>query len=80
MARSFHSYKHDIFRTLLVEARKNAQLTQVELARRLDVPQSFVSKYEIGERRIDFIEFVEIAELLNINLVDFIKNYKKIST
>ena len=80
MHRSFHSYKHDIFRSLLIEARKNSQLTQVELARRLNVPQSFVSKYEIGERRIDFIEFIEIAELLNINLVDFIKNYKKIAT
>lgn len=76
----FHSYKHGIFRTLLIEARKKSELTQVELAKRLNVPQSFVSKYEIGERRIDFIEFIEIAELLNIDLVEFIKNYKKIST
>lgn len=80
MARSFHTYKHDVFRDLLIEARKKSELTQVELAKRLNVPQSFVSKYEIGERRIDFIEFIEIAELLNIDLVDFIKNYKKIST
>ena len=42
----------------------------------LPTPKEIISKYEIGERRIDFIEFIEIAELLNIDLVDFIKKYK----
>jgi len=80
MAKSLHSHNHDVFRKLLVEARKDVGLTQSEVAKRLNVPQSFVSKYEIGERRIDFIEFIEIAELLNIDLAVFIKNYKKISS
>ena len=46
----------------LVDARKKADLTQVELAQKLKKPQSFVSKYESLDRRLDVIEFVEIAE------------------
>jgi transcriptional regulator with XRE-family HTH domain len=80
MTKSLHSYKHDIFRNLLIEARKNADLTQVEVARRLNVHQSFVSKYEIGERRLDFTEFIDISEVLNIDLLEFFKKYKKIAT
>ena len=80
MTKSLHSYKHDIFRNLLIEARKNADLTQVEVARRLNVHQSFVSKYEIGERRLDFTEFIDISEVLNIDLLEFLKKYKKIAT
>lgn len=75
MVATFHSYKHDIFRNLLIEARKDAGLTQVQLAQCLNVPQSFVSKYERGERRLDFTEFVEIATLLNIDLVEFVQTY-----
>jgi len=43
-------------------ARKNAGVTQAELARKLGRPQSFVSKIESGERRIDVIEFLQIAK------------------
>ena len=76
MVASLHSFKHDIFRNLLIEARKNAQLTQVQLAEKLNIPQSFVSKYERGERRLDFTEFIEISELLGIDSSLFIISYK----
>ena len=76
MVASLHSSKHDIFRTLLIEARKDAQLTQVQLSEKLNVPQSFVSKYERGERRLDVTEFIEIADLLKIDTNQFIANYK----
>ena len=76
MVASLHYSKHDIFRTLLIEARKDAQLTQVQLSEKLNVPQSFVSKYERGERRLDFTEFIEIADLLKIDTNQFIANYK----
>ena len=49
---------------LLAQAREKAGLTQVELAKRLGKPQSFVSAYESGQRRIDLLEFVRIAEVL----------------
>lgn len=76
MVASLHSSQHDIFRSLLIEARKDAQLTQVQLAEMLSLPQSFVSKYERGERRLDFTEFIEIADLLKIDTNQFIANYK----
>jgi transcriptional regulator with XRE-family HTH domain len=49
---------------VLVAARKGAGLSQEELARRLKRSQSFVAKMETGERRIDVVEFVEIARAL----------------
>ena len=49
----------------LVEARKGAKLSQQELARRLRRSQSFIAKIEVGERRLDVLEFIEIARALN---------------
>ena len=48
----------------LKKARMEARLTQTELARALGRPQSFVSKYENGERRLDVLELQEICSLL----------------
>jgi transcriptional regulator with XRE-family HTH domain len=56
--------RHQEFIQFLVTARKAANVTQVELAARLGRPQSFVSKYERGERRLDVVEFCQIAEAL----------------
>ena len=53
-----------MLQTLLVERRVTAGLTQVELAERLQRPQSFVSKYEGGERRLDVVEFVEVTQAI----------------
>ena len=49
---------------LLVEARNEAGLTQHQLAEKLGRPQSFVSKVEHGDRRLDVIEFLEFCRLL----------------
>ena len=48
----------------MVKARKSAGLTQRELAKRLRKPQSFVAKYEGGERRVDVLEFIEICKAI----------------
>jgi transcriptional regulator with XRE-family HTH domain len=53
------------FRELLIEARQAAGLTQAELAARLQRPQSYVSKFERGERRLDVVEFLEVAQALD---------------
>jgi transcriptional regulator with XRE-family HTH domain len=52
-------------RELLIKARKAAGLTQAGLADCLRRPQSYVSKYERGERRLDVVEFLEIAKCMN---------------
>jgi transcriptional regulator with XRE-family HTH domain len=68
------------FRELLVAARKKAELTQAELSSRLNRPQSFVSKYERGERRLDVVEFREVACALGVDPVQFLaKLYREIS-
>ena len=64
MRKSVHSEGQKAFRALMVAARKSAGLTQQELGKRLRRPQSFVAKYEKGERRIDVIEFVAIARAI----------------
>lgn len=53
---------------LLTEGRDAAGLTQKETARRLKRPQSFVSKYESGERRLDVIELIEVSDALGIDV------------
>ncbi len=72
MVRSVFSPAYREFRRMLINARKDAKATQAALAARLRRPQSFVAKYEQGERRIDVVEFLEIAEALAIKPETFI--------
>ena len=62
--KTIHSTPYQRLLTLLVEARKAAKMTQRDLSERLGRPQSYVSKYERGERRLDVIEFMEIARYI----------------
>ena len=64
--KSVHSDRYNRFLKLVIDARKRAGLTQQELADKLKKPQSYISKYERGERRLDVIEFLEISQLLNV--------------
>ena len=61
--RSLHSVRYQRFLRRLTEARSQARLTQVEVARALKRPQSFVSKCESGERRVDVIELADFGRL-----------------
>jgi transcriptional regulator with XRE-family HTH domain len=73
VTRSLFTRKHERLRQLLVAARKHAKLTQMQLAQRLSRPQSFVSKIERGERRVDVIEFFELAVAMGIDAHAFLK-------
>src|SRR4030081_2273988 len=64
IGKSVHSSDQAAFCELMVGARKAAGLTQQALALRLKKPQSFVAKYEGGERRLDVVEFIAIARAL----------------
>ena len=64
-------YQH--FLTRLRQARKDAGLTQREVAKRLGNPQSFVSKCESGERRIDVIELAVFAKMYGKPLEWFVQ-------
>src|SRR5437660_1175242 len=67
------------FRALLIKARKQARLTQADLAAKLDRPQSFVSKYEGGERRLDVLEFLQIANAIGFNPAKFLADFERLS-
>jgi transcriptional regulator with XRE-family HTH domain len=62
-----HPRDQKIVGTALAAARRRANLTQDELASRLQKPQSFVSDFERGQRRIDLVEFVVIARALGVD-------------
>ena len=64
MPKSLRTPRQEALQQLLVRTRKSKNLTQVDVARRLGRPQSFVAKYEGGERRLDIIEFIEVARAL----------------
>lgn len=64
----------EILLEILKQSRIDAGLRQVDLADRLGVPQSMVSKYEVGERRLDVLELRDICEALGLCLTDFVKN------
>lgn len=57
----------------LVQARKSRNLTQIELARQLGQHQSFVSKLERGDRRIDVVELLEILAVLGVDPASFVR-------
>ena len=62
---------------LLRQIRADAGVTQAELATRLGVPQSVISKFESGERRLDILELRQICRALGLNLTDFVKRLEK---
>ena len=65
-----HPEDHQVVGAALAAARQRVNLTQQELARRLGKPQSFISAYEGGLRRVDLIEFLLIARTLGADPVD----------
>ncbi|MFZ6677102.1 helix-turn-helix domain-containing protein [Undibacterium sp. Tian12W] len=61
---------------MLTAIRLEKGMLQSDIAAKLSKNQSFVSKYERGERRLDFPEFLDVALALEINPTDFIKKYQ----
>ena len=64
MSKSLRTPLHQQLQDSLITLRKSKDLTQADVALKLGRPQSFVAKYEGGERRLDVVEFVEVANAL----------------
>ena len=67
MAKTLGSRRHKALIALLIERREAAGMTQTQLADRLGEHQSLVARLESGQRRVDVVEFLELAEVLGFD-------------
>lgn len=72
--KSLHTAGQLAFCELLIAARRKAGLTQQDVANRLGRPQSFVAKYEGGERRLDVVEFVSVCAAVSAEPVKLLRS------
>ena len=77
MAKSLFTRKHTQLRKLLKKARKDAKLTQTDLAHRLKRRQAYISRIERGERRIDVVEFLDLTHAIGIDAAKFIARFDR---
>lgn len=75
--KTIHRAEYKILLCLLREIRERSGITQTELAKELGTDQTFISKIETGERRVDIIELKSICEALGVDLQDFINQLIK---
>lgn len=77
MKKKLYIAQRDRLISLLREMRLEAGLTQTELAMRVDKVQTYVSKYESGQRRLDVLEVREICQAVGVTLEEFVKRLEK---
>jgi transcriptional regulator with XRE-family HTH domain len=77
MRKSIHTLEQKTLQRLLKQIRRGAGLRQDDLADQLGKRQSFVSKYESGERRLDLVELRQICKAVGVSLIDFVKRYEE---
>jgi transcriptional regulator with XRE-family HTH domain len=78
MARSLESPRHEALRAFLVEQRQKADLRQVDLAKRLRRPQSYVTYVETGQKIVDVIELLAWADAIGFDPREAIKRLAKV--
>jgi transcriptional regulator with XRE-family HTH domain len=77
MDKSIHTTDHKKLQRLLKQVRLGAGLRQEDLAELLGKPQSFVSKFEKGDRRLDLVELRQICRAVGISLTEFVKRFEE---
>ena len=77
MDKSIYSKHQEQLQSLLREIRQEAGLKQADLAKRLKQPQSFVSKYESGERCLDFLEIRQVCLAVGISPMKFVQRFEE---
>lgn len=74
MPKGIHDERYRALIEVLVGERKRLGLSQQNLADRVGLPQQVVSRFEIGDRRLDMVEFIDIAGALGLSAVTLIKD------
>lgn len=77
MEKSIYTREYGVLLRLLKEAREAAGVTQVELAKKLKQSQSFVSKMERGDRRLDVVQLRTVLRIYNTTLTAFVKRLEE---
>jgi transcriptional regulator with XRE-family HTH domain len=77
--KSIYGAEHRLLTDLLRTVREEAGLRQVDVAERLGWPQSAVSKYETGERRLDLVELKQVCEAVGVSLGEMVRRFERAS-
>jgi transcriptional regulator with XRE-family HTH domain len=75
--KQIHTERHRRFRALLVAERKALGITQIELAERLGKPPSYIAKIELGERRLDVLELIDLATVAGFDPAAFVQKLQQ---
>jgi transcriptional regulator with XRE-family HTH domain len=79
MEKSLFTTDYKILSRLLREKREAAGLTQVDIAARIDETQSYVSKCERGERRLDLVQLRVFCRAIGISLSDLVREFERLA-
>lgn len=77
MSKSRATHERERLSQLLRQLRVNANMRQVDMASKLDEPQSYVSRYESAEQRLDLIELRRICKVLGISLAELVEKFER---
>ena len=78
MAKTLGSKRHKALIALLIERREAVGMSQTQLADRLGEYQSFIARLESGQRRVDVVEFLELAEVLGFDAGKVLATLRKL--
>lgn len=78
MSGTLHSEANSELRKILVEARNERGLSQAALAKMIGRPPSFVGKYELAERRLDFVELLVVLRALNLEFTSVVEQMQHV--
>lgn len=80
MDRSPYTAERELIRSTLKRLREESGMSQGELARRLDVPQSLVSRFENGDRKLDLQELREVCQAIGVPLKELVGRFERALT
>jgi transcriptional regulator with XRE-family HTH domain len=78
MPKAIHSARHKRLTELLIAQRREAGITQAQVAKALGRHQPFIANIEKGERRLDIVELIDLADVLGLDLHAVIEQLKRI--